>query len=68
MFTRHRTQPDRAADPIARAFHDRLAGTLPSRRTDPPRIDARDLRTRLGGVPAAGLRDRLGLGPGLTVS
>jgi hypothetical protein len=62
MFTRHRTEPDRAIDPLAQSFHDRLAGTVLARRTDPPRIDGRDLRSRLGGPPAAGLRDRLGRG------
>ena len=60
MFTRHRTEPDRATEQLAQSFHDRLAGTLLMRRTDPPRIDGRDLRSRLGGAPAAGLRDRLG--------
>jgi hypothetical protein len=62
MFTRHRTQPDRAIDPLAESFHARLAGTVLGRRTDPPRIDGRDLRSRLGGTPAIGLRDRLGRG------
>lgn len=59
MFTRHRAAPDRASDPLAQSFNDRLAGTVLTRRTDPPRIDSRDLRARLGGSPAAGLRDRL---------
>ena len=59
MFTRHRTEPDRVTDPLAQSFHDRLAGSLLVGRTDPPRIDARELRHRLGGSPRAGLRDRL---------
>jgi hypothetical protein len=59
MFTRHRTEPVRAGDPLVESFHDRLAGSVLMRRTDPPRIDGRDLRSRLGGAPAVGLRDRL---------
>jgi hypothetical protein len=68
MFTRHRTGPDRSTDAIAQSFHERLSGTLLMGRTDPPRLEPRDVRRRLGGAPAAGLRDRLGLGRGLTVS
>jgi len=60
MFTRHRTHPDRERQLLAESFHDRLAGSLLTRRTDPPRIDARDLRSRLGNAPSSGLRDRLG--------
>ena len=59
MFTRHRTDPDRATDLLAQSFHDRLAGSVLTRRTDPPRIDGRDLRSRLGGSRGGGLRDRL---------
>jgi hypothetical protein len=58
MFRRHRTGPDRELDVLVGAFHDRLAGTSVSVRTDPPRIDGRDLRVRLG-ASAIGLRDRL---------
>ena len=58
MFRRHRTHLDRDADSVVSAFHDRLAGSLVTTRTDPPRIDPRDLRVRLG-PPASGLRDRL---------
>ncbi|HET7472509.1 MAG TPA: hypothetical protein VFJ71_05240 [Candidatus Limnocylindrales bacterium] len=59
MFTRHRTEPDRPTDPLAQSFHDRLAGSLLTGRTDPPRIAGRDLRSRLVGSPRVGLRDRL---------
>jgi hypothetical protein len=58
MFRRHRTDPDREIASVASAFHDRLAGASVSARTDPPRIDPRNLRVRLG-TPAVGLRDRL---------
>jgi hypothetical protein len=59
MFRRHRTQPDGCHDPLAQSFHDRLAGSLLMRRTDPPRVDARNLRRRLAGPAPVGLRDRL---------
>jgi hypothetical protein len=58
MFTRHRTGPDRSTDALAESFHDRLARSLLTHRTDPPRIDGRDLRERLGGS-RGGLRERL---------
>jgi hypothetical protein len=58
MFRRHRTDPDREIASVVSAFHDRLAGSLVTMRTDPPRIDPRDLRGRLG-TPAVGLRERL---------
>ena len=41
------------------AFHERLEGVTVTRRTDPPRIDPRNLRRRLGGTTSVGLRDRL---------
>jgi hypothetical protein len=59
MFTRHRTGPDRRPDSLAQSFHERLAGTVLSSRTDPPRIEGRDLRHRLSGTAGVGLRDRL---------
>jgi hypothetical protein len=63
MFTRHRTDPDRRqAEALAASFHDRLAGALLSSRTDPPRVDRRNLRRRLAASTGAGLRDRLGRG------
>ena len=58
MFKRHRTDPDRDTASVVSAFHDRLAGSMVSARTDPPRVDPRNLRIRLG-MPAAGLRDRI---------
>jgi len=58
MFRRHRTDPDRDTASLVSAFHDRLAGSLVTTRTDPPRVDPRNLRVRLG-TPAVGLRDRL---------
>jgi hypothetical protein len=58
MFRRHRTDPDREAASFVSAFHDRLAGTMVSMRTDPPRIDPRNLRVRLGAT-SIGLRDRI---------
>jgi hypothetical protein len=61
MFRRHRTDPDREFGLVVRAFHDRLAGSLVTMRTDPPRVDPRNLRLRLG-TPAAGLRDRIDQG------
>ena len=57
MFRRHRTDSDRETASVVSAFHDRLAGSLVTSRTDPPRVDPRDLRGRLG-TPAIGLRDR----------
>jgi hypothetical protein len=58
MFRRHRTDSDHETASVVSAFHDRLAGSLVTFRTDPPRVDPRDLRGRLG-TPAIGLRDRL---------
>ena len=60
MFGRHRSTPDQdAAAALAEAFHERLAGSMVTRRTDPPRIDPNGLRGRLGGSPTVGLRERL---------
>jgi len=53
-----RVRPKSEAVDFRGAFHDRLAGSLVTSRTDPPRVDPRDLRGRLG-TPAIGLRDRL---------
>jgi hypothetical protein len=58
MFRRHRTDPDRETISVASAFHDRLASSLVTTRTDPPRVDPNNLRDRLG-RPAIGRRDRL---------
>jgi hypothetical protein len=59
MFRRHRTTPDRELLLLASAFHDRLAGSTVTARTDPPRVDPRNLRSRLGSSTAIGLRERL---------
>jgi hypothetical protein len=58
MFRRHRTDPNREIASVVSAFHERLAGSLVSNRTDPPRIHETDVRGRLGGS-TAGLRDRI---------
>jgi hypothetical protein len=58
MFRRHRTDPNDDLATFAGAFHDRLAASSVTSRTDPPRIDPQDLRVRLG-TPAAGLRERM---------
>ncbi len=59
MFRRHRTDPDSDLASVVNAFHDRLAGTMVTLRTDPPRVDHRELRGRLGGPTGIGLRARL---------
>ena len=59
MFRRHRTDPDREVASLVTAFHDRLAGSLVMSRTDPPRVDPRNLRGRLVGSAGGGLRDRI---------
>ena len=58
MFRRHRTDPDRDSASVVSAFHDRLAGSMVTTRTDPPRVNPQNLRVRLG-MPAVGLRDRI---------
>jgi hypothetical protein len=59
MFGRHHTTPDHELAAVADAFHERLARSAVTDRTDPPRIDPRDLRDRLSAAPAIGLRARL---------
>ena len=59
MFGRHRTDLDRDLARVVDAFHERLAGSLVTRRTDPPRVDPLHLRDRLATPVSAGLRDRL---------
>jgi hypothetical protein len=59
MFARHRTAPDRDLAAMSQAFHERLERVTVTRRTEPPRIDPRNLRTRLGGRTSVGLRERL---------
>ena len=58
MFKRHRTNPDRDLESVVSAFHDRLARSTITIRTDSARIDRRNLRRCLG-IPANGLRDRI---------
>lgn len=58
MFKRHRTDLDREIAAVVSAFHDRLAIAPVTLRTDPVRLDPRELRDRLG-APAARLRDRI---------
>jgi hypothetical protein len=58
MFRRHHTDPDREAASVVSAFHDRLASSLVTTRSDPPRVSPFNLRGRLG-TPAVGLRDRM---------
>jgi hypothetical protein len=59
MFRRHRTDPERELATVVSAFHERLAGSLVTARTDPPRVDRRNLRGRLGASAGVGLRARL---------
>jgi hypothetical protein len=59
MFRRHRTDPNRDLASVVSAFHDRLAASLVTVRTDPPRMDRHDLRDRLSAQPGSGLRARL---------
>ena len=59
MFARHRTAPDRELAAARDAFRERLERTMVTHRTEPPRIDARNLRQRLGGTASVGLRERL---------
>ncbi|HUP54765.1 MAG TPA: hypothetical protein VM408_04600 [Methylomirabilota bacterium] len=59
MFRRHRTDPERDLATVVSAFHERLAGSLVTARTDPPRVESRNLRRRLGAQAGVGLRARL---------
>jgi hypothetical protein len=59
MFGRHRTDHDQDLATVVNAFHDRLAGSMVTLRTDPPRVDPHRLRDRLAGPVSAGLRERL---------
>jgi hypothetical protein len=57
MFGRHRTNPHRD---LVDAFHEQLAGSLVTRRTDPARrVNPIHLRDRLAAPVSAGLRERL---------
>jgi len=60
MFGRHRTHHDHDLATVVNAFHERLAGSMVTRRTDPPRrINPLHLRDRLAAPASAGLRARL---------
>lgn len=59
MLRRHRTDPDRDLASVVSAFHERLAGTMVTARTDPPRVERHELRGRLGAQAGVGLRARL---------
>jgi len=59
MIGRHRTNLDRDLATVVDAFHERLAGSLVTRRSDPPRVDPLQLRDRLATPASAGLRERL---------
>lgn len=59
MFGRHRTDPHHDFATVVDAFHERLAGSLVTHRTDPPRVSPLHLRDRLAAPVSAGLRERL---------
>jgi hypothetical protein len=60
MLGRHRTNPHHDLARVADAFHERLAGSLVTHRTDPPRrVSPLLLRDRLAAPVSAGLRERL---------
>ena len=60
MFGRHRTNHDHDLATVVNAFHERLAGSMVTRRTDPPRrINPLHQRDRLAAPASAGLRARL---------
>ena len=59
MFRRHSTDPDRDIASVISAFHERLAMSSVTARTDPPRIDPSRLRDRLASSASIGLRERM---------
>ena len=59
MLGRHRTDPHHDAATVVDAFHERLAGSMVTFRTDPPRVSPHHLRDRLAAPVSAGLRERL---------
>ena len=59
MFGRHRTDPHHDLATVVDAFHERLAGSMVTFRTDPPRVSPHHLRDRLAAPVSAGLRERL---------
>jgi hypothetical protein len=60
MFGRHRTDPHHDLATVAEAFHERLAGSMVTHRTDPlRRVSPLHLRDRLASPVSAGRRERL---------
>jgi hypothetical protein len=60
MFRRHRTHLDHDLATVVNAFHERLAASLVTGRTDPSRrVSPLHLRDRLATPVSAGLRERL---------
>jgi hypothetical protein len=59
MFGRHRTDLDRDLMTVVDTFHERLAGSLVTQRTEPTRVDPLNLRGRLATPASVGLRERL---------
>jgi len=62
MFRRHNTAPDRGLEIVAGAFHERLARSMVTLRTESPGLDPLAIRGRLGRSAAVGLRDRIAQG------
>jgi hypothetical protein len=59
MLGRHRTIPHHDHTIVVDAFHERLARSMVTDRTDPPRVSPHHLRDRLASPVSAGLRERL---------
>lgn len=59
MFGRHRTDPHHDLATVVDAFHERLARSMVTHRTDPPRVSPLGLRNRLAGPASVGLRERI---------
>ena len=59
MFGRHRTDPHHDLAAVVDAFHERLARSTVTHRTDPPRVNPLRLRDRLASPASAGLRERI---------
>jgi hypothetical protein len=60
MIGRHRTHHDHDLATVVNAFHERLAGSTVTVRTDPPRhVSPLHLRDRLAMPGSASLRERM---------
>jgi hypothetical protein len=59
MFGRHRTDPHHDLATVVDALHERLARSMVTRRTNPPRVSPVHLRCRLAAPVSVGLRARL---------